>query len=165
MQSTSTKEKEVDITYTLPYPRKSVFAAWTNAEALHAWYAPHGCTIEFKKLEFKEGGTFLSCVSNSNWGDCWCTGEYKEIKAPERIVFTMNNCDAHGKLIDPKSIGMDAEWPGVTTVTVTFTEVDGKTTIRLQQTVSEALAKKTGAHPSWIRMFERLEERLARVAV
>lgn len=164
MQNVSnTKEKEVDITYTLNFPRKEVFAAWIDAAALQAWFAPHGCTIKYKKLEIKEGGTFLSCVSNPQFGDCWCAGEYKTILIPEKIVFTMINTDEHGNPIDPASIGMDAAWPGETLVTITFTEVNGKTTIRLKQTVSEVLAKKTGAHPSWIQMLERLEEKLATV--
>jgi len=37
----------------------------------------------------------------------------------------------------------------------------GKTLLTLQQTVSESLAKRTGAHPSWIQMLDRLAEVLA----
>ena len=56
---------------------------------------------------------------------------------------------------------MDPEWPRETVVTVTFAERDGRTTVTLHQTVSEALAKRTGAHPSWIQMMGRLAEDLA----
>jgi hypothetical protein len=52
---------------------------------------------------------------------------------------------------------MDAEWPGETLVSITFSESNGKTTIILKQSVSESVAKKTGAHPSWIQMLERCE--------
>jgi hypothetical protein len=30
----------------------------------------------------------------------------------------------------------------------------------LHQTVSESLARRTGAHPSWLQMFDRLDELL-----
>lgn len=42
---------------------------------------------------------------------------------------------------------MDADWPREMIVTVRFDEQDGKTTLTLHQTVLEAVAKRTGAHP------------------
>ena len=151
------KSREVDITYTFKHPRALVFSAWTNAAYLREWFAPHGCSINVRKLEIKEGGSFHYCISNPAFGDCWCTGIYKEVRVPERIVYTLINADENGNRIDPSSIGMDPEWPGETLVTVTFSENDGITTVRLQQTVAESIAKRTGAHPSWIQMLERLE--------
>lgn len=156
MQSEN-KTRQVEITYTFNYPRSLVFNAWTNAAYLKEWFAPHGCSIEFKKLDIVEGGSFHSCISNPEFGDCWCIGVYKEIKPPEKIVYTLINADENGSPIDPVSIGMDAEWPGETLVTVSFSETDGRTTVKLKQTVSETVAKKTGAYPSWIQMLERLE--------
>ena len=55
---------------------------------------------------------------------------------------------------------MDPDWPRETTVTVTSTEHAGKTTMTLHQTVAESLAKRTGAYPSWLEMFDRLSETL-----
>jgi hypothetical protein len=46
-------------------------------------------------------------------------------------------------------------------VTVTLEEEQGQTRLTLQQTVSEALAKRTGAYPSWLQMFERLDAEIA----
>jgi hypothetical protein len=43
---------------------------------------------------------------------------------------------------------------------VTFTERGGQTVVALEQDVGEALAKRTGAHPSWLQMFERLKGHL-----
>jgi hypothetical protein len=72
----------------------------------------------------------------------------------------MCNCDENGNEIDPTDIGMDKEWPVHTQVTVEFAEVNGKTKITLYQTVSEALAKITGAYPSWLQMLDILELQL-----
>ena len=82
--------------------------------------------------------------------------------APERLVFTMAVADEQGRLIEPTGAGMDPDWPRETVVTVTFSELDGKTRLTLHQTVSEALARKTGAYPSWLQMFDRLESELGR---
>ena len=152
------KTRNVEIDYTVNAPRNLVFEAWTNPAYMKQWFAPNGCTIEFKKLEIKEGGRFHSCIHNPQFGDCWCIGIYKEIKEPERIVYTMINADEKGDPIDPAVIGMDPAWPGESLVTVTFSEMNGKTTIHLKQDVSEILAKKTGAYPSWIQMLEHLEQ-------
>lgn len=56
---------------------------------------------------------------------------------------------------------MDPDWPRETIVTVTFAEPEGRTRLILRQTVSESLAKRTGAHPSRIEMPDRLAEELA----
>jgi hypothetical protein len=47
--------------------------------------------------------------------------------------------------------------------TRTYKDVGGRTLLTLHQTVDESLAKRTGAHPSWLSMFDRLAADLARV--
>jgi hypothetical protein len=59
---------------------------------------------------------------------------------------------------------MDAAWPGETLVTVTFSEEHGKTKLQLRQTVSQALAQKTGAYPSWLEMLDNMRTLLAQNA-
>lgn len=133
-----------------------VFRAWTDPEKLMKWYAPEGCSIRFKELNIQPGGKFHSCISNPEYGDCWCIGEYKEVVPNSKLVFTMINADEHGKPINPADIGMDPDWPGETLVTVTLTEENGKTKLQLRQTVSQELAKKTGAYPSWLQMLGKI---------
>ena len=147
---------EVYIEETFNASLEKVFKAWTDPEKLVKWYAPEGCTIHFKKIEIKKGGQFHSCISNPQYGDCWCVGEYKEVIPNSKIVFTMINADKNGDPINPAEIGMDRDWPGETLVTVTLTEEHGKTRLQLRQTVLQKLAKKTGAYPSWLQMIENL---------
>jgi uncharacterized protein YndB with AHSA1/START domain len=154
--------QQVFITRTFDAPRELVFRAWTDAAQLEQWYAPSGCSVRFTKLDLREGGEFHSCVRTPDGHDCWCKGVYREIVAPERIVYTLAVADEHGNLITPVQAGMDPEWPRETTVTVTFAEHDGKTTLTLHQTVSASLAQRTGALPSWLSMFDRLESSLQR---
>lgn len=163
MENTA-KANEVFIEEIINAPVEKVFGAWTDPEKLAKWYAPGGCTIQFKKLEIFQGGTYHSCISNPRYGDCWCIGEYREIVRNTRIVFTMINADENGKAVNPAEIGMDAAWPGETLVTVTFSEADGKTKLQLRQTVSQALAQKTGAYPSWLEMLDNMRTLLAQNA-
>jgi uncharacterized protein YndB with AHSA1/START domain len=155
-------DREVLITRTFDAPRELVFRAWTDRESLGRWFAPHGCTVQFKTFEFRPGGTFLSCIRSPEGHDCWATGTYREIVPPERIVFSMNIADQNGNSVGPADVGMDPEWPRETVVSVTLAEHDGRTTLTLHQTVSETLAKRTGAHPSWLQMLDRLADEVGR---
>lgn len=151
---------EVFIEETFKASIERVFSAWTDPEKLMKWYAPDGCTIRFKKIEIVTGGKFHSCISNPQFGDCWCIGEYIEVIPNTRIVFTLINADENGHPINPADIGMDPDWPGETLVTVTFREENGQTKLQLRQTVSQALATRTGAYPSWLQMLNNMRAML-----
>ncbi|MEK7953751.1 SRPBCC family protein [Luteolibacter soli] len=153
-------DREVLISRTFHVPRELVWKAWTELEHLRHWHAPEGCEIEFKRFDFREGGEFLSCISNPSFGECWCLGTYLEIVVPERIVYTMAMADADGNLVSSAAAGHVSEWPDETTVTLTLAEADGGTLLTLRQSVSEELAKRTGAYPSWLSMLDRLASRV-----
>jgi uncharacterized protein YndB with AHSA1/START domain len=155
---------EVLITHVFDAPRNLVFKAWTDPAHLERWFAPRGCTLHFARIDIRPGGAFHSCIRTPDGHECWCTGVYREIVAPERIVFTMAVADENGNPAEPAQIGMDPEWPRKTTVTVTFADQGDRTRLTLHQTVAEALAKRTGAHPGWLDMLDRLGEDLARIA-
>ncbi|MEC3965844.1 SRPBCC domain-containing protein [Flagellimonas halotolerans] len=159
----SVKTDEIFIEKIFNASIESVFQAWTDPEKLMKWYAPDGCTIAFKKLEIEKGGTYHSCISNPQYGDCWCIGEYKEVIPNSKITFTVINADENGNPINPAEMGMDPDWPGNTVVTVTLTEENGKTKLQLRQTVSQELAKKTGAYPSWLQMLDNMQELLIQI--
>ena len=153
-------DQEVVITRDFDAPRELVFEMWTKPEHLLRWYAPRGCTVEFRSIDVREGGRFHSCIRNPEFGDCWCIGEYHEIRKPERIVYSMEIADEKGNSIPPAKAGHDPEWPAVSIVTVTLQSYNGKTRLTLRQNVSASLAKKTGAYPSWLQMLDILAEKL-----
>ncbi len=61
-----------------------------------------------------------SSCTGPDGNDYPCVGEFREVKAPERLVFTNNAVDGDGKVL----------LEGLTTVT--FTEQGGKTTMVLK---------------------------------
>lgn len=159
--ATESGERMVVITRSFDAPRELVFRAWTDPEQLTRWYAPTGCTIRFVAIDPRPGGAFHSCLRTPDGYECWCKGIYLEIVEPERIVYTLAVTDEHGASVEPSAVGMDPAWPRETVVTVTFSELGGGTKLTLHQTAPESLARRTGAHPSWIEMMDRLAENLA----
>ena len=138
-------------------PRELVFAAWTNPEYLLAWFAPRGCTISYSHIDVRPGGRFHSRIQNPSFGDCWCVGEYLEVVAPERIVYSIAIADGKGNKIDPAQAGHHPDWPRETIVRVTLLDNHGTTKLTLEQNASVALAKQTGAYPSWLQMLDELD--------
>ncbi|PPL02358.1 SRPBCC family protein [Parapedobacter indicus] len=152
----NSSNKELFITHLVDAPKEAVFQAWADAEQLKHWYAPDGCTIEFKTIDVTPGGGFHSCVHDPIYGDCWIKGRYITVLPPEKLVFTMVLSDSDGNSITSVKAGKPEDWPEETVTTVIFEAVGEQTRISVHQTVSEEEAKKTGAYQSWIKMFNRL---------
>lgn len=148
--------KEVLITHQFKAPVELVFKAWTDPEQLINWYAPDGCTIEYKYIEVTEGGCFHSCIHDPIHGECWVKGLYHEVIKNEKLVFTMALSNRNGELIESTDAGKSEDWPKETITTVTFKADGEQTQITLHQTASEVEAKKSGAYQGWIKMFNRL---------
>lgn len=150
------KNKELLITHLFDAPREVVFKAWTDPEHLKHWYAPDGCTIEFKSIEAKQGGEFHSCIHDPIHGDCWIKGTYHEVAFPEKLVLSMVLSNEQGDHVNALNAGKPEDWPEAIITTVTFTPIGDQTKVTLHQTVAEEEAKKTGAYQSWFSMFDRL---------
>lgn len=156
-----TDQKELLIIHLFDAPRETVFRAWTDPEQLKVWYAPDGCTIEFRRIEVSPGGSFHSCIHDPEHGDCWITGTYLEVTAPEKLIFTMTLSDEDGNDVSSATAGKPEDWPEKLITTVTFEPVAEQTKVTVHQTVPEEEAKKTGAYQSWIKMFNKLNQVLA----
>ena len=150
----------VRIEQTSDAPREQIFDAWVQQDLLEEWFAPDGCTLQVARLDVREGGGYHWCIKNPSFGECWTIGSYLEVRRPERLVFTATIADAGGMPRTPESQGHDPASPQDTTVRVTFTERAGRTVVTLEQDVPERLAKRTGAHPSWLQMLDRLRRLL-----
>ncbi|ACU05319.1 Activator of Hsp90 ATPase 1 family protein [Pedobacter heparinus DSM 2366] len=149
-------KKELFITHLFDAPREVVFRAWTDPEQLKHWYAPDGCTIEFKTIDVRETGSFHSCIHDPVHGPCWIKGIYKEVIFPEKLVFSMILSNEKAEDVRAIAAGKPEEWPEEILTTVTFTSIGQQTKLAIHQTVDEAEAKKTGAYQSWIKMFNKL---------
>jgi uncharacterized protein YndB with AHSA1/START domain len=155
------QNEEVLITREFNAPRELVFEAWTDPKHLEHWYAPEGCAVTISKFDFRVGGEFVHNIHNDKMQGCYCVATFLEISEPEKIVYELYLIDKDGNFAHPADMGMDPEWPSKATVTVHFEAIGNKTRITMHHAVSLALAKKTGAYPSWLSMLNKLEMRLA----
>ncbi|WP_316841705.1 SRPBCC domain-containing protein [Pedobacter gandavensis] len=162
MEISKNKEKELFLTYLFDAPVEMVFLAWTNPEQLTQWYAPDGCSITYKDLNIQENGTFHSCIQDPIHGDCWVKGKYLQVKAPEKLVFSMTLSNEAGDTLAAMEAGKPGDWPMEILTTVTFSPVGKQTKITLHQSVPEASAKENGAYQSWIKMFHKLENLISK---
>lgn len=153
-------KKDLLITHLFDAPRELVFKAWTDPEQLKHWYAPEGCSIDFKSIEAKIGGEFHLVIKDPVHGDCWIKGRYQEVTIPEKLVFSMILSNENGDNVTAGDAGKSEDWPEALVTTVTFTTISNQTKVTLHQTVDEAEAKKTGAYQSWFSMFDKLQSLL-----
>ncbi len=159
-------EPRIRIERILNHSIEKVYEGWTNPNLLMKWYAPEGCTIRFKTIDVKQGGTFHSCISNPEFGDCWVIGEYLQLVRPKKIVQTLVIADENGKAVAPIDAGHDPNWVPKTTLSITLEKMEGnQTRLILEQDVSEKLARKTGAYQSWLSMLDNLENELKGIAM
>jgi uncharacterized protein YndB with AHSA1/START domain len=110
-------------------PRSLVWKAWSDPEQLAQWWGPKGCTIRVARLEFRPGGFFHYAMRFENAPPMWGRFSYREIAAPERIVwlnsFANERC---GIARAPFSDNCPLEIEN----SVVFTERAGVTTVSLR---------------------------------
>jgi uncharacterized protein YndB with AHSA1/START domain len=149
-------------------PRERVWRAWTEADQLGRWWGPKGFDIVSVKLDLRPGGTFHYCLRSPDGQEMWGKFIFREIVAPERLVFVVSFSDAEGGVARHP---MASDWPLTWLSTVTFAETGtGKTnvTVRwLPHDATEAERKvfadgKESMTAGWTGTFERLDDHLAK---
>lgn len=70
--------------------RQQVFAAWTKPDLLKQWFRPgHGFSVPLAEVDLRVGGKYrLGMLPPDEEEIIAVSGEYKEIKPPEKLVFT-----------------------------------------------------------------------------
>jgi uncharacterized protein YndB with AHSA1/START domain len=122
-------EDQLVITRTFDAPRSLVFDAWTDPQHLARWWgAPKGSTVRVAKFELVPGGLFVYALNMPQGGEIWGRFVYREIVAPERLVYVNSFSDPQGGVAANPWI---PDWPLEILNTLTFEEHDGKTTLTL----------------------------------
>src|SRR3990172_7627541 len=86
--STKAADSDLIITRVFAAPRGLGFAAWTQPRHLRQWWAPKGGSTPFCTVDLRPGGAFHYCMRLADGRDIWGLAVYREIVAPERIVYT-----------------------------------------------------------------------------
>src|ERR1700690_676153 len=86
-QVTTPSDREIFLTRTFDAPRVVVFEAWTKAEHVKHWWDPTGVPLSACEIDLRPNGTFR-WVNGAHGGHVF-SGTYREITAPERLVFSV----------------------------------------------------------------------------
>lgn len=133
-------------------PRALVWRAWTSPETMVLWLGPVEWPAVHVSQDLRIGGEWRACLRSPDTGqDLWQGGVYREIVAPERLVFTFKWDESH------------EDGPPVhTLVTVVFQETaDGQTRMDFTHEGLKSEQSLTGHKHGWTSTMDRLAAFLA----
>lgn len=137
---------EITITRVYAAPREAVWRAWTEPEQIAAWWGKRGwhTPLESVTLDVRPGGAFrLTSISDADGREMRHDGVYREVVAPERLVFA--------ELRAGGAVG-----------TLTLTDLgDGRTEMTFHTTTRTTAAIREAARGGIASAFDRLAELLA----
>jgi uncharacterized protein YndB with AHSA1/START domain len=162
-----TMNVELVIKRTFNAPQEQVFGAWTQAESLEKWWGPKGCAITVIGLDFIPGGFFHYRMDMPDGGVMWGKFIFREIEAPERIVFLNSFSDENANITRAP---FDTPFPLQMLLKVIFTEHEGGTLLTLHGSPYNATTEEAKAfgdlhesmHQGFGGTFDQLDEFLKR---
>ncbi len=151
----------VHITRVLNAPRELVWQAWTDPAQLAQWWGPHEFTAPLCELDLRPGGAILIHMRGPAGSPfdmiMPMKGIFREIKAPERLVFTSSAF--HDENGNPQLEVLN---------TVTFDEHNGKTRLTLRAEVVKSTPAAVGAiagmEQGWTQSIEKLAAQVEKMA-
>lgn len=121
--------EEFVITREFDAPRERVWKAHTEYDRLSRWWGPKGFTWLDGKLDLRPGGAFHFGMQGPDGAAMWARFVYREIVAPERLVYVSSFSDPEGNIVRAPFSG---DWPLEVLIETLFTERDGKTLMTLR---------------------------------
>ena len=133
------------LTRTFAAPRKSVFGAWTDPEALKRWFGPVGYSTPSAEVDLRVGGQYRLGMRKLPDGDIfYLTGAYREVRPPEKLVYTWR-WESEPEL-------------GETIVTVEFRDLGNATEVVLTQELFPTEKARDDHDKGWNSCLDRLAQ-------
>jgi len=146
-----TADRELTVSRMIDAPRLLVFKAWTDPEQIARWWGPKGFTTVEYQMDVRPGGAYWFVMRSPEGTDHRKRGVYREIVAPERIVFTFAWEDADGRR-GPELL-----------VTVTLEDLGSRTRLTLRQGVFDTVDWRDSHMAGWTSCLERFAEYMVTV--
>jgi uncharacterized protein YndB with AHSA1/START domain len=147
--TTDLRDRELVLVRVFDAPREAVFKAWTDPKALAQWWGPKGFTNPVCEADARPGGKWRIVMQGPEGGQYPHGGEYLEVVPPEKLVMT-------------NALEGDIHPFGQSTWTVTFDEVDGRTTLTTrvvcQSKADRDAMAETGFNQGYGMSLERLDD-------
>jgi uncharacterized protein YndB with AHSA1/START domain len=155
---TETQGTDLILTRVFDAPREKVFEAFSDCKHLRNWWGPRQWPVTACELEFRPGGRWHYCMTGPDGTEAWGLAVYKEINAPDLLVYQDSFSDKDGNT--------NSSLP-TTLVRMEFEEQDGKTLLKsigrygskedMQKTLDMGMIE--GIRETW----DRLEELVSKI--
>jgi uncharacterized protein YndB with AHSA1/START domain len=148
--------KKIKVTKEFDADVQQVWNAWTDSNILDKWWAPKPWRAETKKMEFRQGGSWLYAMVGPNDERHWARVNYKKIDAPNQFTALDAFCDENGNTsTDMPSM----QWKNSFTKTADGTRVDVEITFEKEADMDNIL--KMGFEEGFTMALENLDEVLS----
>jgi uncharacterized protein YndB with AHSA1/START domain len=143
-------EQGITITRVFDAPRERVWKEWTEPEGFADWFGGVETDVPLStvSMDVRPGGSWRATMyADPGRREIQWKGEYREVVAPERLVFTIS--DQPGEAYE--------------LITVVLTDLgDGRTEMLFQQSGGGLTPEEyERAGQGWSIFFDRMAERLA----
>ncbi len=135
-------------------PRAQVFRAWTDPQALKQWFGPEGFTVSSAEIDLCIDGAYRVAMYGPKGEQCCHHGVYREIKPPEKLVFTW--------MLEGQPCEGSEKRSTETLVTVEFHDHGGSTEVVLTHEFLPDPKSRDGHHFGWSGSFDGLGRFLTR---
>ena len=72
-----------------PVAPEKVWRAWTDPQALSAWFGPGAAdSVQLAQVDLRVGGRFRVLFYMPDGMECDISGSYREVQPPHKLVFT-----------------------------------------------------------------------------
>jgi uncharacterized protein YndB with AHSA1/START domain len=109
-------DEQILITREFDAPKHLVYKAWTTPELVKRWWSGHRGEMTLAEIDLRVGGMWRYVMVATGGYEVAFHGEYREIEPDERIVAT----EVYEAMPEGEALNV-----------VTFSEVDGRTTLEL----------------------------------
>jgi uncharacterized protein YndB with AHSA1/START domain len=142
-------EPQISITRVFAAPRERLWREWTEPERFADWFGGGDTQVPLASvsMDVRKGGAWrATMLVGPGRREIRWKGEYREVVAPERLVFTLSD--------RPDEV--------YALVTVVLTDLgDGRTEMRFSQRGGPPPDQWRRAKEGWSSFFDRIQARLA----
>ena len=117
-----TKSPDFVLSRVFDAPRELVWKCFTEAEHMKQWWGPKGFTVIAATMDLRVGGTYHYGLKAPDGSTMWGKFVFREVKAPERVVFVNSFSDEAGGVTRHP---MAPTWPLEMLSILTFEELPG----------------------------------------
>jgi uncharacterized protein YndB with AHSA1/START domain len=144
---------KLQLTRVFDAPRELVFQAWTQADHFQQWFGAAACdgaSLQSVKVDARVGGKYRLQVRRPDGEYFTTAGTYREVNAPERLVFTWafekdGSGDEYGEVEPPEML-----------VTIEFHARGMQTELTLTHEKFASVESRDRHNEGWTRCLESL---------